>query len=388
VNVLHVIPAVAPRYGGPSQAVLGMGQALLPQGVQVLIATTDADGPRRLPVPHGSAFSWHGVPSIFFPRQWSEAFKYSSQLAGWLDRHVADFDVVHIHAVFSHACLAAADACRKSHVPYVVRPLGTLDPWSLKQKPLRKQLLWHAGVKRMLHGAAAIHYTTAAEQKLAEGPLGLRRGVVIPLGVDETLFAHPKDFEAVRRAERPFGGDPYVLMIGRLHQKKHVEMLVDVFLELTTNSNYQHWRLVVAGDGEVDYVASLKRYVSEHGGNDRIYFPGWLAGADKAAALRGAAVLALLSAQENFGIVVAEALACGTPVLISTHVNLADEIAAANAGWVVPLAHSAVLKTLSEVLLDEPERDRRGAAGRQLACAHFRWMHVATELTRLYSDLR
>jgi D-inositol-3-phosphate glycosyltransferase len=95
-----------------------------------------------------------------------------------------------------------------------------------------------------------------------------------------------------------------------------------------------------------------------------------------------------LSAQENFGIVVAEALACGTPVLISTHVNLADEIIAAQAGWVVPLERPAVLKTLSEVLLDEPERRQRGEAGRQLAGAHFRWPGVAAELTRLYSDLR
>ena len=202
MKVLHVIPAVAPRYGGPSQAVLGMGQALPQQGVQVLIATTDADGPRRLPVAHGSELSWQGVPAIFFPRQWSEAFKYSGQLAGWLDHHVAEFDVVHIHAVFSHACLAAADACRGARVPYVVRPLGTLDPWSLKQKPVRKQLLWHVGVKRMLHGAAAIHYTTAAEQRLAEVPLGLRRGVVIPLGVDEELFDAPPNPQGVGSPSR------------------------------------------------------------------------------------------------------------------------------------------------------------------------------------------
>jgi glycosyltransferase involved in cell wall biosynthesis len=385
--VLHVIPAVAPRYGGPSQAVLGMGQALPHQGVKVLIATTDADGPRRLPVAYGSALSWQGVPAIFFPRQWSEAFKYSGQLAGWLDHHVADFDVVHIHAVFSHACLSAADASRGSHVPYIVRPLGTLDPWSLQQKPVRKQVLWHAGVKRMLHGAAAIHYTTAAEQRLAEESLGLRRGVVIPLGVDDALFAHGPESVEIRQPEWPFGGHPYVLVIGRLHPKKRLEMLVDVFLELTGTSKYQQWRLVVAGDGEVDYVMSLKRLVSERGGDDKILFPGWLGGTDKAAALRGAAVLALLSAQENFGIVVAEALACGTPVLISTHVNLADEIIAANAGWVVPLERTAVLKTLSDVLLDECERERRGAAGRQLACAHFRWKGVAAELSRLYSDL-
>jgi glycosyltransferase involved in cell wall biosynthesis len=384
MDVLHVIPAVAQRYGGPSHAVVGMGQALPGQGVSVLIATTDADGPHRLPVAHGSTLNWHGVPAVFFPCQWSEAFKYSGQLARWLDHHVADYDLVHIHAVFSHACLAAAGASRRSRVPYVVRPLGTLDPWSLKQKPVRKQLLWHAGVKRMLNGAAAIHYTTAAEQTLAEGALGLRRGVVIPLGVDEELFARPPASEE----DRPFGAAPYVLVVGRLHPKKRLELLVDVFLELTSTTEFRQWRLVVAGDGDVGYVAGLKRLVRQRGGEEKILFPGWLGGIDKARALRGAALLALLSSQENFGIVVAEALACGTPVLVSCHVNLADEISTANAGWVVPLDHAAVLATLSEALRDERERRQRGAAGRQLASAQFRWPAVAAELSRVYGELK
>src|SRR5216683_7337951 len=128
MRVLHVIPSVAPRYGGPSNAVLAMCRALGRKGVDVLIATTDADGEGRLPVEHGRVTSYGGTPAIFFPRQWSEAFKYSHPLAHWLDQHVADFDAVHVHAVFSHACLAAGQACRRAGVPYVVRPLGTLDP--------------------------------------------------------------------------------------------------------------------------------------------------------------------------------------------------------------------------------------------------------------------
>ena len=108
MHALHVIPSIAPRYGGPSSAVVGMSNALQHAGVAVQIATTDADGPTRLRVPHGTSVEWAGVPTVFFPRQWSESFKYSRPLAGWLMDHVAGFDVVHIHAVFSHACLAAA----------------------------------------------------------------------------------------------------------------------------------------------------------------------------------------------------------------------------------------------------------------------------------------
>src|SRR5207249_3586219 len=104
-------------------------------------------------------------------------------LAQWLAANVLKYDVVHVHAVFSHACFAAANACQRRHIAYVVRPLGTLDPWSIGQKRLRKQLFLQLGARRMLHCAAAVHYTTATEQRMAETSLGINHGVVIPLGI-------------------------------------------------------------------------------------------------------------------------------------------------------------------------------------------------------------
>jgi glycosyltransferase involved in cell wall biosynthesis len=380
MRVLHVIPAVAARYGGPSQAIVGMGRALCQHGVQVLIATTDADGSGRLPVQHGVEVTWQGVPAIFFTRQWTEAFKYSRPLAVWLNRQVGAFDVVHIHAVFSHACIAAAQAARKASVPYVVRPLGTLDPWSLRQKPIRKRVLWYTHVRRMLDGAAAIHFTTAAEQRLAQQPLGLARGTVIPLGVDDSLFSDAQASASRQEA------DPFVLVLGRLHPKKRLESLFEVFLEVTSQPAFRHWRLVVVGDGQAEYVATLRNIVSQLGGDQRVVFAGWLDGADKRSVLQRAALLALPSQQENFGLVVAEALACGTPVLISEHVNLADDVSAAGAGWVVPLERAALRESLGDALADDDERQRRGAAGRALARAQFTWPAVARHLTEMYSS--
>src|SRR4051812_48377431 len=113
MRALHVIPAVAVRYGGPSAAIVPMCRALIEQGIDAQIATTDADGDATLAVPLGTTTSWEGVPAIFFRRNISEAFKYSRGMAAWLDGHVASFDVVHIHAVLSHAPLAAAAACRR-----------------------------------------------------------------------------------------------------------------------------------------------------------------------------------------------------------------------------------------------------------------------------------
>jgi glycosyltransferase involved in cell wall biosynthesis len=173
-----------------------------------------------------------------------------------------------------------------------------------------------------------------------------------------------------------------------LHPKKGLESFIEIFLQLANTADYRQWRLVVAGDGEPDYVASLKRLIHQQRGEDKIFFAGWLGGLDKMVALRGAALLALPSRQENFGLVVAEALACGTPVLVSTQVNLADEITAAKAGWVAPLERAAWLETLSHVLRDDDERARRGLAGRELAQARFTWPGVATELARLYGAIK
>jgi len=386
VKVLHVVPAIAERYGGPSRAVVEMGRALIGRGVDTLIATTDADGEGRLPLATGRVIEHQGVPTIVFPRQWSEALKYSGPLARWLEAHVAAFDVVEIHAVFSHACLAAARACRRQAVPYVVRPLGTLDPWSLRQKPLRKRLLWQAGARRMLRGAAAVHYTTAAERRLAESGLSLARGVVIPLGVDEAFAAAAPAGAAFRARHPVLGDDPYVLALSRLDPKKGIELLIDAFQALVARPEFRRWRLVVAGDGEPRYTADLKARAAR--GGDRVYFPGWLRGPERVVALREAALFALVSRQENFGLAVAEAMASGVAVLVSDQVNLADEIREARAGWVTPLDPARLPATLAEALASAPERAGRGRAGRVLARTRFTWEVASAALEALYADLR
>jgi glycosyltransferase involved in cell wall biosynthesis len=384
MKVLHVIPSVAPRDGGPSRAVVDMCWALRGQGADALIATTDADGSGRLPVELNRRTTYQEVPAIFFPRQWSEAYKYSRPLACWLDAHVREFDVVHIHAIFSHACLAAARACRRSGVPYIMRPLGTLDPWSVRQKPLRKKLFWHFGVRRMLDGAAAIHYTAQPEQTLAEEAFGLTRGVVIPLGVE---LPTPDELRAqedgLATSALPVAV-PYVLVLSRLHQKKGLELLLPAFLALIKRRGFADWRLVLAGDGAADYVASLRQLVRAQGGDAHVLFAGWLDGARRQATLQQAALLALTSYQENFGLCVVEAWACGVPVLVSPHVNLAPEIEAAGAGWIAPLERDALEQVLADALGDAAERARRGALGRNLVSTRFAWSAIAVRLCALY----
>ena len=371
MKVLHVIPSVDERSGGPAAAIVPMCRALQEQGIEVFLATTS----------HGltqtntdSVTEYKGVPARFFEVQAGASFKYSSPLTKWLKTSVRGFDLVHIHAVFNHASVAAARVCRKTGVPYVVRPLGTLDPWSMKQKAGRKKVFWSLVGKRMLSGSAAVHYTAVGEKTATEESLGINHGRVIALGVEVNAVAQTKratdwfpDLDKCR----------YVLFLSRLDPKKNVEVLIDAFESLKDDA----LRLVIAGDGSRDYVASLKQRACR---SEKIIFTGWVDGEQKEALLRDASLFVLPSSQENFGLSVIEAMARGVPVLVSPHVNLAHEIEAANAGWVVDLAQ--LNDGLASALENETERARCGKAAFQFS-KQFSWERTATELVELYRQI-
>jgi glycosyltransferase involved in cell wall biosynthesis len=391
MKVLHVIPSISGRSGGPAQAIIPMCAALIGKGVEVLLATTDDDLPQLNgagKLERGVITEYKNLPVILFPKQLGASFKYSRPFALWLEEHVTDYDVVHIHAVFNHSCIAAARACREKRVPYIVRPLGTLDPWSLKQKSLRKKLFWHGGIRTMLRRAAAIHYTTTGEQQAVESSLGLNHGVVVPLGVDLSKLESAGSDRQAKPSEL-FPGlrtRPYVLVLSRLHPKKALEVLLAAFLSLVKEPEFRKWHLVLAGDGPSDYVDLLKRMVAKSNASEFVVFPGWLDGVQKESALKNASLLALPSHHENFGLCVMESLACGVPVLISPQVNLAPEIQAAQAGWIADIDKDSLVATLREALTCDEERRRRGEAGRRLAMS-FAWPIVAAKLADVYAAI-
>jgi len=378
IRVLHVVPAVAPRYGGPSIAVLGMCRALAAEGVETLVATTDADGQGRLDVPLGEVVRTEGTSTIYFRRRGSDAYKWAQGMSMWLSGHVTDYDLVHVHAVFSYASMAAGRAALATNVPFVVRPLGTLDPWSVAHHRWRKRALLGLGLQRTLAAAAAMHYTSAGERQLAEGAHGwLPRGVVVPLGIDDSLFAP---------AEHPDAAHPYVLTMSRLDRKKGVDLLIRAFHDVSGRPGVERWRLVVAGDGDPAYVRDLKALAAGGAASGRIAFTGWLDGSRRDACLRRASLFALPSAQENFGIALVEALACGVPAVVTPGVNLASEVDRAGAGWTVERSLADIAAGLYRAMTENPERLRRSAAARTFA-QRFRWKAVGGALLDFYATV-
>ena len=377
MRVLHVIAGVAPRYGGPSVAVHAMARGVAALGAEVTIATTDADGPERLDVPLDAPVHRDGVEYRYFPRTLPGEWKFSWPLTRWLDARVTGYDVVHVHALFSYSTIPGCRAAARRGVPYVLRPLGTLDPWSLARHGARKRPYFALVERRHLRDAAAIHVTSAIE---AEGVAALGFGErvrVIPLGVD----APP-----VVRALAPAGGRLRLLFLSRLHPKKGLPLVLEALASLTRTGGGDA-ELVVAGSGEPAYHAEMEALARELGVADRVRFVGHVEGEAKARLLGEADLFVLPSYQENFGIAVAEALAVGLPVLVSDRVAIAEEVAGAGAGVVVPTDAGAVAAALASLAADRERLARMGERGAELARERYSWERTARSLLELYGEL-
>jgi len=355
-----------------------MCRALDRRGTATTIATTDADGVGRLDVPVGVPGLYEGVRTLFFRRLASESFKYSPDLATWLAKNVRAFDVVHIHAVMSHACVAAARACRASGVPFVLRTIGTLDDWSLGQKPLRKRVFMHMFGNQMLADAETIHTTAPGEFQMLRRAFELRHVALVPLGVDDMWLD---------AAQQPTAVPPYLLAMSRMHPVKGLDQLIPAFARATEDPARAEWRLVIAGDGDPAYVQQLRALARTTAAASRIDFVGWAQGALKADLLRRASAFVLPSFHENFGLAALEALACGVPTIVGEGVQLASWIGEEHAGWITTPEVDTLARVLSDVFSDPVERGRRGLAGRRLA-SRMRWSVVADQLVDVYEQAR
>lgn len=386
LKILQVIPGIAPLYGGPSQAVIELSTSLIAAGVQTEIATTDANGSARLAVDLEKPMAYKGVQTHFFCRHLGDSIKYSRPMANWLSLHVSDFDAVHIHGIFSHQTLSASHACIRSKVPYVIRPMGMLDPWSMNQKPLRKFLAWHLLIKQCLRKAAVIQYTCEEERLNAERSFGLTHGFVIPNGVRTDLLEAPPATSMRGKKNIPLEA-PYVLTLSRIHPKKGFELLLDGFSDYLKGIQCPNLHLVIAGEGDPDYVKALHAQAQGLGIEAYVHWTGWLEGEEKRGAMQDANLFVLPSFQENFGIAAVEAMACGIPVLVSRQVGLAHEIEVANSGWVIDLSRDELCMALREAASKAGERAVRGKAGRELVRWRFTWSTVSRAMIEMYENI-
>jgi len=382
VRVLHVIPSVSSYHGGPTKALEIMEQALSAAGMDVTTVTTDDAAPgRRLPAeaqPHRA----NGAARIYH-RKWLEFYKVTPAVGPWLWRNVRNFDVVHIHALFSFTSTVAAFVSRWRGVPYIVRPLGTLTVYGVKhRRALLKQVSLALLEGRILRHAAAVHFTAQAEWDEAK-LLGLQlNGAVVPLGVASEAPGNP---QRILAAHPEFRGRRVILYLSRLDPKKNVEGLLHAFASLTERRS--GLALLIAGSGPPAYTASLESLASSLGIAKRIAWLGHVEGERKAAALSLAEVFVLPSFSENFGIAAVEALQAGLPCVLSSNVAVAQDVQGTGAGLVVAPEPDAIARALDELLADENLRTDAGRRARELAERKFSVDAMSRGLAALYQSV-
>lgn len=353
-----------------------MARELCRGGIDLRVVTTNTDGPERTTdVPTGRWVEHEGVP-VLYGRRLPGTVDLSWEAWNAIRREVPRSDLVHLTAIFSWMNLAVARVARRHATPVVVSPRGSLDPKALAFSVRKKVLFGRLGGDRALRDASAFHVTSEMERDhvLARLP-GASIGLV-PNGV--TI---PDDADLARWAEEGRAA-PYVLYLGRIHAKKNVLLLVEAWSAIA--AHVPSARLVIAGPDDRGHLAEVERRIAELGVGASVVRRSAVAGQEKARLLAGAACLVLPSQTENFGNVVAEALAHGTPVIASTGTPWRGLIEHDCGWWIDPVA-GPLQRAMTEAL-DAPRalRDARGRRGRDWMTASFSWPSVARRMADFY----
>lgn len=338
MKILHAISSVNPAGGGPIEGVKQLGRINTARGHRVEVASLDAPGSSFL-----SEFPLPVYP-LGPPRG---SYRYCSRFVPWLRDNIPNYDIVIINGIWQYNSFGAWRALRKSSTPYVVVTHGMLDPWFKRTYPLKhlkKCLFWPWGDYRVLRDAAAVLFTCEEERLLAKQSFWLYRahekvinyGTASPSGDRQVQVAEFYSRFPETRNKR------LVLFMGRLHPKKGCDLALRAFAEVLSSD--LNWHLVMAGPDQTGWKSSLQSMAVELNIQNRVTWTGMLNGDLKTGAIGAAEVMLLPSHQENFGIVIAEALACGVPALISDKVNIWREIEKDGAGLV---ARDDVAGTLS-----------------------------------------
>ncbi len=398
MKILHVIPSVATVRGGPSQAVIEMVRALRSQTidaeVDAEIVTTNDNGKDLLDVPlyklTNQLTEYANVPIRFFPRfspnvNAVREFAFSGSLTTWLWQHITEYDLVHVHAIFSYTSTISMAIARIKNIPYINRPLGQLCEWSLTQSKLRKQIYLNVIERSNLRHSKSLHFT-ANQEKIEFNQLGLDiPNFVLPHGV-HIPTPIPDAKAQLREILQVPDQWPIILFMSRIHPKKGLEYLIPALGKLKASNQEYKFALAIAGSGDPDYINQIKELLKIHDLSDRTHMIGFVKGETKNLYLQGADLFGLTSHSENFGIAAIESLAAGTPVLITDGVAIAPMVQEQEIGYVTKLDVEAIALTIQEFFEYPHIAQQKGDRAHQYVAEHYSWAKIAESLTEIYTN--
>jgi glycosyltransferase involved in cell wall biosynthesis len=327
LKILQIIGDLDPVSGGPVESLIQQAQVLVKYGYEVHTVCLDSPG---APVDARLKISkvYQLGPSYF-------NYRYSHRLKPWLREHGNNFDLIVIHGMWTYPGYCAAKVARQLGLHYVIFLHGMLDPWFARRYPLKhlkKWLYWPWAQYRIVRDANLVLFTTFEELVLARQSFWLykARERLVGYGI-KSPAVEPATARSAFWAQFPELAQKRILLyLSRIHPKKGCDLLIKSFSKVAGADSALH--LIIAGPGEARLIATLKKLAEELGLANRITFTGMIKGDVKWGAYNVAEAFVLPSHQENFGVVVAEALACGVPVLTTYQVNIWREIQESGAG--------------------------------------------------------
>lgn len=365
MKFLHLIGTLNPQYGGPVEVLRQFSEALPRFGHDSrTLALDPPDAPWIRDFPGEVYALGRGLGT----------YGYSKALVPWLLANGGEYDALIVHGIWQYKSLASWRVARRLGTPWFLFVHGAMDPWFRRYYPLKhlkKLVYWSLFERRVFRDATAVLYTCEQERLLAGGEFPWYRAEerIVSLGIQR----HEAGMDS---AAAFLGGHPELrgkrlwLFISRIHPKKGCEVLIRAFARVAPLD--QRLQLLIAGPDQLGWAAELKGIANRLGVSERIQWLGMIEGDEKWGALNAAEAFLLPSHSENFGVVVAEALSQGLPVLISDKVNIWREVERAGAGMV---CEDRVDATAAEYLrwlgLDDEARARMRHKARVCFDQHF-----------------
>lgn len=370
MRIAQIVPSLEPKHGGPSKSVWQLAAALARLGHDVdLLATVP--GKETEPVEDGSLHVRQ------FRRDFPEFLCASAGLQDYLRRHA--YDCVHHHALWLRTLHYAGQAARATAARLVISPRGMLSDWSWQHRRWKKRLaasLVHPGAFAQTSGWHATGNAEADDirRRGFQQPICVAPNGVNAPATEELTLAH----EVWSQLCPEVTSRPVALFYSRFHRKKRLLELIDLWIAVAP----KNWLLLIAGIPQEYTVSSLSSHVRRQSAQDRIAV---FDGRDRPPPYGVASLFLLPSHTENFGMVIAEAMAWGVPVLVTDTTPWAD-VSGEQAGWCVPWP--AFRQTLRDALLEPSDQlEQRGACARDWVLARYSWEQAAQLLAGFYQRL-
>jgi glycosyltransferase involved in cell wall biosynthesis len=271
---------------------------------------------------------------------------------------------------------------RHQNVPYINRPLGQLCEWSLQQGKLKKNIYLKLIEKTNIVGAKILHLTAKQEQRELNLLNWNLSSFVLPHGLNMPIKLANARETLHQMLSIPLK-TPIILFLSRLHTKKGLDYLIPALSKL----HHQDFVFVLAGSGDPEYEAELDRLLQKNNLCDRTYKLGFVEGEKKDICLQGADLYALTSHSENFGVSVLEALASGTPALVTKGVALSELVEKQNLGWVVDLDVEVISNSIQDFLNNPDIAKQKGNRARQFILENYAWDKIVLKMISIYKGI-